>query len=77
MAKHSDAGHVQILIQQKNGNYDMHIQDNGHGAAEEHERPAGLGLSNIHWRAKQLGASLSFQNRQGFGILLQRIQMTG
>ena len=76
VAKHSDAGHVQILIQQKNGNYDMHIQDNGHGTVEEHESPAGLGLSNIHWRAKQLGASLSFQNGQGFGILLQRIQMT-
>ena len=76
VAKHSDAGHVRILIQEKNGNYDMHIQDNGQGAVEEHRRPAGLGLSNIHWRAKQLGASLSFQNGQGFGILLLRIQMT-
>lgn len=76
VAKHSDAGHVRILIQQKNGNYDMHIQDNGHGTLQEDTRQAGLGLSNIRWRAKQLGASLSFQNGQGFGILLQRIQMS-
>ncbi|MBX2872707.1 MAG: hypothetical protein KTR30_11420 [Saprospiraceae bacterium] len=75
VAKHSDAGHVKIMIQQKNGNYDMHIQDNGQCATQKHKRPAGLGLSNIRWRAKQLGASLSFQNGQGFGILLQRIQM--
>lgn len=77
VAKHSDAGHVKILIRQKNGRYDMHIQDNGHCALEENKHTAGLGLSNIRWRAQQLGASLSFQNGQGFGILLQRIQMTG
>ena len=77
VAKHSDAGHVKILIRLKNGRYDMHIQDNGHCSLEEDRRSAGLGLSNIRWRAKQLGASLSFQNGQGFGILLQRIQMTG
>ncbi len=76
VAKHSDAGHVKILIQQESGNYDMYIQDNGHGPWQEDKPSAGLGLSNIRWRAKQLGANLSFQNGQGFGILLQRIQMS-
>ncbi len=66
---------VTIMIRQKNGNYDMTIQDNGHFQVEEKQSIAGLGLSNIKWRAKQLGAKLSFQNRDGFGILLQRIQM--
>lgn len=75
VAKHSDAAMVTIMIRQKNGNYDMKIQDNGHFQVEEKQSIAGLGLSNIKWRAKQLGAKLSFQNRDGFGILLQRIQM--
>jgi len=75
VAKHSNAAIVTIMIRQKNGNYDMKIQDNGHFHAEEKQSIAGLGLSNIKWRAKQLGAKLSFQNRDGFGILLQRIQM--
>lgn len=76
VAKHSNAGQVKVLLQKVNGRYDMHIQDNGQCPAEK-ARNAGLGLSNIRWRAKQLGANLSFQNGQGFGILLQRIQMTG
>ena len=77
VAKHSNAGHVKILIQQKNGKFDMHIQDNGQCPAEPSGSTAGLGLSNIQWRATQLGAKLSFQSAKGFGILLQRIQMSG
>ncbi|MEZ5040236.1 MAG: histidine kinase [Saprospiraceae bacterium] len=75
VAKHSDAANVTILIRQQNGNYDMHIQDNGQCLAQTPSHPVGLGLSNIKWRAKQLGAKLSFQNSNGFEISLQRIEM--
>lgn len=75
VAKHSDAAIVTIMIRKRNGKYDMEIQDNGHFQAEEKQAISGLGLSNIKWRAKQLGAKLSFQDREGFGIFLQRIEM--
>lgn len=77
VAKHSNAGQVKILIRKKNGKFDMHIQDNGKCAEEQPTRLAGLGLSNIQWRAQQLGAQLSFPQAKGFGILLQRIHMIG
>lgn len=75
VAKHSDAANVTILIRQQNGNYDMHIQDNGQCLAQIPNNATGLGLSNMKWRAKQLGAKLSIQNSNGFGISLQRIEM--
>lgn len=77
VAKHSNAGEVKIRIQKKNGKFDMYIQDNGKCPTEHPSRAAGLGLSNIRWRAQQLGAQLSIQHAKGFGILLQRIQVLG
>lgn len=69
-AKHSNGDQLQILLLQQGDLLEMFIQDNGELAQSSKRADSGLGLSNIRLRAKELGAQLSIQQSNGFGIAL-------
>lgn len=69
-AKHSNGDQLQILLRQEGELLEMFIQDNGELPLPSNRASSGLGLSNIKLRAQELGAQLSIQQGNGFGIAL-------
>lgn len=69
-AKHSNGDQFRILLIQRGDLLEMCIQDNGEAVPADQRSASGLGLTNIHMRAKKLGAQLSIQQKNGFGIAL-------
>lgn len=76
VARHSNAKNVTMLFRQKTkGNFDMQILDDGELPTKKKKYSSGLGLSNMKWRAQQLGAKLRFEYHNGFGIYLNCIRV--
>lgn len=69
-AKHSNGDQLQIRLCQEGDLLEMFIQDNGQCDHSIAPASSGLGLTNIALRAKALGANLSIQRQNGFGISL-------
>jgi two-component system, NarL family, sensor histidine kinase UhpB len=66
VAKYSQAGKVEINIQQQDHTLIMSIKDNGQGFDEQKVK-AGNGLRNVHERAKEINASLELKSTVGAG----------
>ncbi len=63
--KHADATTVTLSCVSTNGNIKIAVADNGAGKGIQNHHP-GNGLSNMHYRAAQLGGAFSFhQNDSG------------
>lgn len=64
--KHSNATKVLINLTKENTFFEMEIRDNG--TLKEEITAAGLGLSNIKLRAKEINASATISQKNGFAI---------
>jgi signal transduction histidine kinase/streptogramin lyase len=71
IAKHSEASQVDILFERKDGQLNLHIQDDGKHGARKSTSP-GQGLQNMTMRAKRLKGKLSAGfNEKGFMVNLE------
>ncbi|MFN8347779.1 MAG: two-component regulator propeller domain-containing protein [Spirosomataceae bacterium] len=68
--KHSDASHVQIVFSEQKNRIRLLIHDNGSPPKTETSSD-GLGLSNMHMRAAQLGGPLTATYENGFKVELR------
>ncbi|MEM1320043.1 MAG: triple tyrosine motif-containing protein [Bacteroidota bacterium] len=69
IAKHSNANHVDILLDNNARSFQMGIHDNGQ-VKEKTYKTTGLGMSNMEMRAEQIGASLEVKREDGFRVFL-------
>lgn len=81
-ARHSGATHVEVRLQQLNGELQLAVADNGRGfAADLHGVPqgkAGLGILGMRERAAALDGQLSLESAPGEGArILVRLPVTG
>jgi signal transduction histidine kinase len=81
IARHSQATHVQIELEQFGQTFEMFIRDNGVGKADTEDRPlssarftpkTGQGTDNMRMRAKRINATLAIDYRNGYTLTLQR-----
>ena len=69
--KHSDGKILTIKITELNGSLQLLIADNGKGVPVERTERNGYGLRNIEFRAKEIGASLSFSSAPAQGTRIK------
>jgi len=67
-ARHSDAGHVQIIWKYSDHRLLLEILDNGKGFKEIH---LGNGLIGMKDRVDRLGGSIDFSGERGFATRVQ------
>lgn len=66
--RHADATHVTLTARQQNGNFELHIEDNGKGFdMAEHSERRGLGLQNIQQRARLHSGTVTIHSSPGAG----------
>lgn len=71
VVKHSQATHVEISLQKKNGLFIMMIKDNGRGIDPD-KHSSGQGLSNMQMRARRLKGAISIvSEEEGVMVMLQ------
>ena len=69
IVKHSDATHVNIVFSKQKNHLHLLIHDNG-SQLQTPTYSDGLGLSNMHMRASQLGGRLTAMYEKGFKVEL-------
>ncbi len=69
IAKHSNAGKVEIHLATNGQSFVMSIHDDGTGP--QNERKTGQGLSNMKMRAKRIDADITFNNNKGFEVRVE------
>ena len=65
--RHAHARHILVQCSQNNSTLTVVVEDDGRGMADEAEKPAGLGLSNMEARAASLHAQVHFRSAPGKG----------
>jgi PAS domain S-box-containing protein len=65
--KHGRAQHIIIALSPRNDKTVLSIEDDGSGFAVPPDKPKGMGLHIMSYRAKMIGASLSVEARPGGG----------
>ena len=74
VVKHSEAGHVNVLISKKEGDVYITIRDNGKGFRSTNaDFKPGIGLSSIQQRALMIGAKAEISSVEGSGTLVNLI----
>lgn len=68
VARHSDAGHVNVVLREHPALYQLIIRDNGNKRAEGSEGPGGIGLKNIERRVEALGGVMNAGFDCGFTV---------
>jgi two-component system, NarL family, sensor kinase len=63
--KHANAKNIEVAINYHPTSFELHIADDGHGLPESHT--TGLGIRNMHSRAKLIGAHFSMNSTPGKG----------
>lgn len=71
IAKHANASEVKVRLEKVGTAFEMRIEDNGK-AVQKNYKTTGAGLMNMKMRAEQIGGTLEFYQRDGFGVLLRR-----
>lgn len=66
IARHAEAGRVEIRVDLKRGSLKLEIRDDGKGFGTDHDFD-GSGLRNMRRRARALGAELDIQSAPGTG----------
>ncbi|MEJ0033315.1 MAG: ATP-binding protein [Bacteroidota bacterium] len=72
IARHSNATRVEIGLKAGKNELSVMIKDNGSIAPPKNGKGSGQGLKNMQMRAKEINASLTFQNGDGFSVILQK-----
>ena len=67
VVKHSNASQVKIDLEWTSKVLKLEITDNGNSSGSE-INTSGSGLSNIKMRAQRIGASVMFQQQEGFSV---------
>ncbi|MEL6988282.1 MAG: response regulator [Bacteroidota bacterium] len=68
VSKHSSANEVIIDIKRTNAEISLHIKDNGKMNSAAFNK-SGLGLSNMHMRAQEVGGELEIEVNEGVKII--------
>lgn len=68
IAKHSNAQHVEVMLQTAGNDFELRIKDNGNSSKAN--RKSGQGMRNMNMRAKRLDANLTFNNDEGFEVIV-------
>ena len=70
--KHADASREIVHISMENGNVVLEVVDNGKGFdVTQAEQRGGMGLNNMHERARQMGGSFTIQSAPGEGTVVR------
>jgi signal transduction histidine kinase len=67
VVKHARAGHVSVVLTQKNGSISVVVEDDGVGFEPARARDGGLGLVGMRERIGILGGSVTVESRPGAG----------
>jgi signal transduction histidine kinase/ligand-binding sensor domain-containing protein len=70
VVKHSGARKLEVQLEQSPGQIKMMIKDDGAGFDAERQRPGHFGIVGMFERAKEIGANLSIDSREGQGTTL-------
>ncbi|MBK9256163.1 MAG: hypothetical protein IPM42_11805 [Saprospiraceae bacterium] len=70
VSRHSNADHVQVRIGNFNNEFELSIRDNGK-PSDKPGHTTGMGKANMEMRAKKLGATIHFEQRNGFCVQLK------
>ncbi len=74
VARHSNAGRVELRVRERSGQLLVEIRDDGRGiTAEELSHPSSLGLAGIRERAEILGGTTRFKGVPGRGTIVSII----
>lgn len=70
--KHSDGDKVQIVMRELEGYYQMVVEDNGRNVSEKNlaSVKAGIGLSNMEERVRNMSGIIRFSCEKGFRIFI-------
>jgi len=71
VGRHAQAATCRIALRRENGRAVVEIDDDGTGFDVEWARGRGLGLGNLHERAKTLGADLTVDSALGSGTTVR------
>jgi len=69
IAKHSNAERVNVTLIADNSGFTMGIKDNGPGVSGS--RKSGQGLRNMKMRAKRINAEITFNDKNGFEVIIE------
>lgn len=69
ISKHSNANHVDITLSTNGSGFEMKVKDNGKNPSNV--RKSGQGLRNMKMRAKRVDADVSFNNNDGFEVVVK------
>jgi len=67
VVKHARAGHVSVVLTEKNGSVSVVVEDDGVGFEPERARDGGLGLVGMRERIGLLGGRVVIESRPGAG----------
>ncbi|HKK44671.1 MAG TPA: two-component regulator propeller domain-containing protein [Balneolaceae bacterium] len=71
IAKHSNADRVDVTLSTNGAGFEMRVKDNGESSTNV--RKSGQGLRNMKMRAKRVDADVSFNNNDGFEVVVKSI----
>lgn len=69
--KHGKATVVTLTLKRSKGLWKLSIRDNGQGMAAQSDRPQGIGMHVMQFRASILGADLALRSSRGKGVLVE------
>ncbi len=69
ICRHSNADLVQIIFKENSSGLSLIVHDNGSMISKV--APSGLGISNIHQRAKEIGGTVYLDNTEGFKVSVE------
>jgi ligand-binding sensor domain-containing protein len=69
IARHSNATEVNIFLTANGDSFQLKIEDNGTKVDEQ--RKSGHGLRNMKMRGKRIDATVTFENRNGFSVMVE------
>jgi signal transduction histidine kinase len=67
VVKHARAGHVSIVLTQKDGSVSVVVEDDGVGFEPSRARDGGLGLVGMRERVGLIGGRVAVESRPGAG----------
>ncbi len=70
-ARHSQARHVQVTFERRNGKVRLVVADDGCGFDPQQERPGHFGMGNMGMRAAQIGAALQVRSAPDEGTRIE------
>jgi two-component system sensor histidine kinase UhpB len=71
VARHANAKHVRLQLEQADGQVTLRISDDGCGLSPEPANRRGLGLIGMRARARSAGGDMDIRSRPGEGVLIE------